>query len=128
LNELKLLERAKKRFALVKSLKSTERKNPNIYIESIRLLNTIYLSIWEEASETPAGSRWLSGQLKINPTVNTFALEILTDNKSGDTDSDRIFSLIENWAGNEDFLAICEKYLNELNEMVNSGLNRYISG
>jgi hypothetical protein len=84
--------------------------------------NDVLQAIYEESCQTPAGERWLKGQLNNNPVVNHFFQ--IYFNRADEASSLETFK-----SSNPKKITLhCKKYLRELESVINSGKGRYISG
>jgi len=84
--------------------------------------NDLLQAIYDEARQTPAGERWLKGQLKIKPVVNHFFQ--LHFNRADNASSLEIFKS----SNPKKVILHCKKYLRDLESIIKSGEGRYISG
>ena len=84
--------------------------------------NDVLQTIYDESCQTPAGERWLKGQLKNRPAVNHFFQ--IHFNRADDPSSLEIFKS----TNPKKIVLHCKKYLRELESIINSGKDRYISG
>jgi len=127
MSQLSWLRLAQELFSKNKDYTNIPEKHAHWIVEVFDAVLNSLESIKNEACQTPAGFRWFSGQLKINP-VSAFVVDKIDFIRKSKSDSAKINLLFENFPGNQNLYLLISKLLNELEKIIDSGLNRYISG
>ena len=116
MNEIANFNKIQITFAQFSDSKNNEINMDKLYA-LMKALKLLMSEMENEALQTPAGKRWLNGQFKIHTTVNHYYVELVN--------KDRMF--FKSKEINE-LKIMFKKLINELELIIKSGKNRYITG
>jgi len=122
MNEIIKLNRAKNNFENFLKGKDSDYQFMAGLKNFLKDTNDVLQAIYDESCQTPAGERWLKGQLKIKPVVNHFFQ--IHFNRANETSSFETFKS----TNPKKIILHCKKYLRELEAIITSGKDRYITG
>jgi hypothetical protein len=122
MDEINKLKTAKTNFEVFLKSKDRDYRFMTGLKNFLKDTNDILQAIYDESCQTPAGERWLKGQLQLKPVVNHFFQ--IHFNRADDPSSLEIFKS----SNPKKIILHCKKYLRELETIIESGKGRYITG
>ncbi len=112
----KLLADLRKCYFLVKDSNNADKE---LFVSFLKTTDDYLKLLFKTAEKTPAGKRWLSGQIERKAAIRTFYNKDLQEIK-------KQFNTLFDIYSKQDIDKFCKKLLLELEKLIQSGKSRYI--